>query len=135
VTIKPLQLSVLTPKESVREADDIEYVHLSLANGYPISIYPGHAPLLAETVAGPLRYADDAGEHTLNLTAGILQVDENVVRVLTGGQIQTAEPEAGVSGVAGARTQPQGLRFDRLAQEMLAALHAQTQGRAAQDGR
>lgn len=62
-----------------------------LADGGPIGIYPGHAPLLAETITAPLRYADGSGEHMLHLEAGILQVDDEGVTIFTSGLVQTSE--------------------------------------------
>ncbi len=127
MTIKPLQLNVLTPTETIHEAHNIKYVQVSLAGGYPIGIYPGHAPLLAETVAGSLHYADDSGEHTLNLAAGVLQVDGNVVRILTGRQtLDTAGNEA-TQDLTDLQAPTERPRFDRLAHEMLATLHTQMQ--------
>ena len=133
MAIKLLQLNVLTPTKTIHEAHEIKYVQASLASGYPIGIYPGHAPLLAETVAGLLRYADDSGEHTLNLAAGILQIDGNVVRVLTGGQTQIKEENEVAQDLTEVQTSTEAPRFDRLAQEMLVALHAQMQGMKVDD--
>jgi F0F1-type ATP synthase epsilon subunit len=81
-----LHLTVLLPDEVLVDKIDIAWVQVQLADGGGIGIYPGHASLLAETVAAPLRYADDEGEHTLNLAAGILQVDAQGVTILTPGE-------------------------------------------------
>jgi F0F1-type ATP synthase epsilon subunit len=124
-----LHLTVLTPAETLLDVEEVAWAQVRLADGGGIGIYPGHAPLLAETVTAPLRYADRAGEHTLDLEAGILQVDRGGVTVLASGVSQTSEdfdefgravsqpPEilAEVSAVA---------HFDRLAQELLAAVQA-----------
>lgn len=124
MTIAPLRLNVVTPTETIRDVKDVKYVHIHLADGYPLGIYPGHASLLAETVAGPLRYADDAGEHTLNLAAGILYVDANAVRILIGEQAMATERE--IPDGADTRTPAESPRFERLAQAMLSALHEKT---------
>jgi len=81
--IKRLRLMVLTPARTLLEVEGVAWVQVRLSDGGPIGIYPGHAPLLAETVTAPLRYADEAGEHTLGLEAGILQVDRDGVTVFT----------------------------------------------------
>lgn len=108
---RPLHLQVLTPTETLLDAEDVHRVHLRLVDGVGISIYPGHAPLLAETVTAPLRYADADGEHALHAEAGILQVDDGEVMIFTtgrpGGDEVTAPP-----AVTGER------RFERLAREL-----------------
>jgi F-type H+-transporting ATPase subunit epsilon len=115
---KRLYLTVMTPAKTLLDAKEVLWVQARLTDGGTIGIYPGHAPLLAETVIGQLRYTDPSGEHVLDLKAGILQVDEDGVAVLTSGLVQISEivetPE--ISDV----------RFDRLAQALLAALQAQS---------
>ena len=59
---RSLHLHVLTPAETLLRAD-AQWVHVRLADGAGISIYPEHAPLLAETLTASLRYADSSGEH------------------------------------------------------------------------
>ena len=115
--MKPLRLMVLTPVETLLDVAEVAWVQVQLSDG-GIGIYPGHAPLLAETVTAPLRYADELGEHALDLEAGILQVERDGVTIFTNGLAQTSKvsetPE--VSG---------GARFERLAQALLTTLQAQ----------
>lgn len=112
---RTFELSVLNPAETLLEVSQVEWVHVRLVDGTGITIYPGHAPLLAETVTAPLRYADEDGEHTFNAAAGILQVRVGDVTLLTSG-------EAG----AGAKPKPSAVsqerRFERLARELRAKL-------------
>ena len=82
---KRLCLTVLTPAKTLLEVERVAWVQARLADGGGIGIYPGHAPLLAETVTAPLRYADGSGEHALGLEAGILQVDHDGVTIFTSG--------------------------------------------------
>jgi F-type H+-transporting ATPase subunit epsilon len=89
--IKRLRLAVLTPAETLLDAGEVAWVQARLADGGGIGIYPGHAPLIAETVTAPLRYADPSGEYTLDLEAGILQVDHDGVTILTSGPPQPGE--------------------------------------------
>jgi F-type H+-transporting ATPase subunit epsilon len=104
--IGSLHLTVLLPGEVLLDGIDIAWVQVQLADGGGIGIYPGHAPLLAETVTAPLRYADDEGEHTLDLVAGILHVDSQGATILTTGEKEVeAELEASSEKV----------RFQRLA--------------------
>jgi F0F1-type ATP synthase epsilon subunit len=90
------RLMVLTPAQTLLDVEEAAWVQTRLADGGGIGIYPGHAPLIAETVTAPLRYADPSGEHVLDLEAGILQVDHTGVTILTSGPAQTFEVSAGV---------------------------------------
>jgi F0F1-type ATP synthase epsilon subunit len=85
---KLLRLTVLTPAETLLDVEEVAWVQARLADGGGIGIYPRHAPLLAETVTAPLRYADSSGEHTLGVEAGILQVDGDGVTILTSGLVR-----------------------------------------------
>ena len=114
---KRLCLTVMTPAETLLDAQEVLWVQARLTDGGSIGIYPGHAPLLAKTVAAPLSYADPTGEHTLDLEAGVLQVDDTGVTIFTGG-LQTSEVSE-TSEVLGDE------RFDRLVQELLVTLRAQ----------
>jgi len=119
--VESLRLTVLTPERPLLEAEGVAWVQARLADGGPIGIYPGHAPLLAETAAAPLRYADPSGEHALDLAAGILQVGGGDVTVLAGELVQTSE-------VSETSEILQDVRFDRLARDLLARLEAQPDG-------
>lgn len=112
MVIKPLRLTVLTLAETLLDVEEVAWVRARLADGGGISIYPGHAPLLAETVTAPLRYANGSGEHVLELEAGILQVDRDGVTIFTSGLTQTSEVS-------------EDKRFDRLARTLLTAVPAQ----------
>ena len=119
---KTLRLTVLTPAETLRDLREAAWVQVRLADGGGIGIYPGHAPLLAETVAAPLRYADPSGEHALDLEAGILQMDGDGVTIFTSGSHQAREgsqpPRDPASG-------PGEMRFERLARALLTTIRAQ----------
>jgi len=121
VVIKPLRLTVLTPAETLLDVEEVAWVRARLADGGGISIYPGHAPLLAETVTAPLRYANGSGEHVLELEAGILQVDRDGVTIFTSGLTQTSE-------VFETSEVSEDKRFDRLARTLLTAMPAQPGG-------
>lgn len=83
-----LRLTILTPTRALLEDAEVAWIKAQLAGGTPIGIWPGHAPLLAETARAPLRYADSGGEQQVDLQAGVLQVEQTGhVRVLTGGRI------------------------------------------------
>lgn len=114
MVIKPLRLTVLTLAETLLDVEEVAWVRARLADGGGISIYPGHAPLLAETVTAPLRYANGSGEHVLELEAGILQVDRDGVTIFTSGLTQTSTSEVS-----------EDRRFDRLARTLLTAVPPQ----------
>lgn len=69
-----LRLTVLTPERVLLEVPNATKVRLRLADGGWLSIYPGHAPLIAETVVGPLQYETEEETGEVLLDAGVLQV-------------------------------------------------------------
>jgi F0F1-type ATP synthase epsilon subunit len=121
--VRLFRLVVLTPEEPLLDAGEVAWVQAHLADGGGIGIYPGHAPLVAETVTAPLRYADPAGEHALDLEAGILQVDAEGVTIFTSGPAQTSK-------VSETLEVSEEARFDRLAQALVATMRAQPDGMA-----
>jgi F0F1-type ATP synthase epsilon subunit len=114
---EPLCLTVLTPAETMLDAEKVAWVQARLADGGGIGIYPGHAPLTAETVSAPLRYAGPSGEHTIDLEAGVLLVDAGGVTVFTSGSSQASQ-------VRETLQVSEEMRFDRLAQALLATMQA-----------
>jgi F0F1-type ATP synthase epsilon subunit len=104
-----LRLTVLTPSETVVDAEQVQWVHLKLGGAKALTIWPEHASLLAETTTEALRYLDGSGEHAIDLPAGVLQVRENAVTLF-------------LAGTLGEQSWPgeQEERFDRLAEAMLA---------------
>lgn len=92
---RPWRLVVRTPAETVLEARDITWLQVQLADGGPITILPGHAPLVAETVTAPLRYVDGAGEHSVVLNAGLLRITRGEVIVYTTGRASSDKDKEG----------------------------------------
>ena len=117
---EPLHLTVLTPAETVLEVEKVAWVQAHLTDGGGIGIYPGHAPLTAETVTAPLRYAGPSGEHTIDLEAGVLLVETDGVTIFTSGPAQTLQ----VSETGKVSDEAQ---FNRLTQALLATMQAQPQ--------
>ena len=106
-----MRLRVLTPAEALLEVEEAKWVQVRLSDGTGLSIYPGHARLLAETVTAALRYADETGERTFDVEAGIVQVENQDVTVFTSGRAEAAE-------AAETLTVAQEKEFRRLAREL-----------------
>lgn len=118
---RPFRLTVLTPERALLEVKGVIQVQAQLADGGPIGIYPGHAPLLAETVAAPLRYIDSSGKYTIDLDAGILQVDDEGVTVFARSKTSEVSGELQVRMTSEVSNDK---HFDQLTQELLANLNA-----------
>ncbi len=117
-----LRFSVLTPDKTLLDVSNVSRVRLKLADGGWLSIYPRHAPLLGETLAGPLTYITEAGEETISLSESILQITRNEITLFSGGELTTSAPPTDAVDAA---------HFDRLARVLmvsLQALPAETQG-------
>ena len=112
-----LHLRVRTPDGVILDVEQVDWVNLELADGGSIGIRPGHAPLMAETLTAPVRFADESGEHRLFLEAGILHIERARVTVLTSGLVNVEDTE----------NQPveEEIRFDRLTKALFARLNAQ----------
>ena len=107
---KSLRLIIWLPGETLLDAERVAWVHVTLATDKGLTIYPGHAPTLAETVADQIRYECDGQVHRLDLPAGVLYVRDNVVTLFLAhmvGEVQTM-----------ARGGEQ-LAFDRLARTLI----------------
>ena len=121
-----LRLTVLTPDRVLLAVDAATKVRMKLADDVWLSVYPNHAPLIAEVLPGPLQYDTDAESGEVSIAEGILQVTEGQVTVLTSGhQRGTQVPET-----TDAASDQQ---FDRLAKQLLMALQAQPDSASAED--
>ena len=91
-----LRLRVWSPAETVIDVQEVLWVHVALGQARPLTIWPGHAALLAETTGEDLSYADGAGTHTVELAPGMLQVSGNEVLILVAsGELQGASEDGG----------------------------------------
>ncbi len=113
-----LRFSVLTPDRTVLDVANVRKVRLRLADGGWLSIYPRHAPLLAETLAGPVSYTTAEGDATLSLSESILQIFENAVTLFSGGELTASAAQIGAADEADAA------HFDRLARVLMQSLQA-----------
>ena len=126
---RSLHLSVHTPAERLLELDGVAWVQVELADGGSIGIWPGHAPLLAETVRASLRWADAQGEHRRALEAGILEIAHDRVTIMTMGFASQADREH-ILEDAGTEA-----AFARLLQALLPKARAYSQAVEDEEGR
>ncbi|MDY6873480.1 MAG: hypothetical protein SVR81_05880 [Chloroflexota bacterium] len=108
-----LTLQILTPEGLLLEADQLWEVIVPLADGGTIGIRPKHAPLIAETVDGSVRFLSANADEEISLLAGVLQIRNNTVTVLTAGSAE---------GASGPENQDQTLTYNRLVQTLAASL-------------
>jgi F0F1-type ATP synthase epsilon subunit len=81
---KPLlTLNIKTPEGLVLEKDNLTSVNVMLSDGASIGIRPGHAPLIAETKEGILKFHDQENQHVIDLLSGILEIRDNRITILT----------------------------------------------------
>ena len=79
---KTLRLHILSPEKDFLDVDAVS-VQLELKDGKSIGILPGHAPLLAATERGEIRYLDaDGVQNEIDVSSGILWIRKNEVMVL-----------------------------------------------------
>lgn len=121
---EPLRFTVLTPEKTLLDVDAVRSVRVLLVDGAWLSVYPGHAPLLAETIAGPVFYDAASGPAEIALAEGILHVDKGQVAIFIGG---SADAPAAVQAVFSAE-EVEAMKFDRLAQVLMVTLGAHTTG-------
>jgi F0F1-type ATP synthase epsilon subunit len=126
-----LRLTVLTPDRVLLAVDSATKVRMKLADDVWLSVYPNHAPLIAEILPGPLQYDTDAESGEVSIAEGILQVTEGQVTVLTSGhQRGTQVPETTDTAETDAASDQ---KFDRLAAQLLMSLQAQPESASAED--
>ena len=78
-----LNLTILSPEGVILDADQVKYVRVRLGGDSWLSIYPGHAPLIAELLPGELMYSD-AKQARIEISTAIMQVSENHITVFVG---------------------------------------------------
>lgn len=83
----PLHLVVWTPSEVLLDVQPVEWVHVELVGEKGLTIWPGHLAMLGETVPAALTYLDEAGQHSVELPPGIVQVDKGTVNVFLSGSL------------------------------------------------
>lgn len=72
-------LNLITPDKAVIQKNSLDFIHLHLSNGYPISIYPGHANLIALISDGRVEYRDDTTTHKYFTSDGLVIIKDDIV--------------------------------------------------------
>jgi F0F1-type ATP synthase epsilon subunit len=88
---KSLTLKVFTPNGLIHEFKELFSINVPLANGYPLGIMSGHAPLIAGTAQGMIRYRSNDHNGELKFHAGILSIRDNMVIIFTAGELGASE--------------------------------------------
>ena len=105
-----LTLKVLTPEGIIFEKGDLTGINIPLADGCPIGIRPGHAPLIAETLMGTIRFYTKDIEKKISLHAGVMEIRDNLVTLLTAGELEKTSEEI---------IEPAAMEYDRLMQTLI----------------
>lgn len=100
-----LKLRVITPEGVILDESTLISVNIPLADDCPIGVRPGHAPLIAETIKGIVHYRGPEKQGEITLHAGVLDIRDNEIIVLTPGEVSTISPNI---------TQPSKSEYDRL---------------------
>jgi len=82
-----LTLRVLAPEGVIFEKHNLTGVNVPLVDGGTIGIKPAHAPLIAETIASEVTYQTKELEGSIQLHAGILDIRDNLITILTAGEV------------------------------------------------
>ncbi len=88
-----LILKIISPQGVILEKEDLSAVNIPLLDQYPIGIHPGHAPLIAETSNGTLKYRTSGEENEIEIYAGVLKIRNNIITILTSGEVSHKEDE------------------------------------------
>jgi F0F1-type ATP synthase epsilon subunit len=105
-----LTLRIITPEGILFNKEDLNGINVPLADGCPIGIRPGHAPLIAQTEQGSIRYNSMHSKDEIHLYAGILDIRENIITVLTTGEVEKTPTPMAEPGLA---------EYDRLMQTLI----------------
>ncbi|HOT99382.1 MAG TPA: hypothetical protein PLO13_07365 [Anaerolineaceae bacterium] len=80
---KLLRVQVLSLDSSGLELEQVERLQVRLKDGSWLGIHPGHAPMIAATSDGELKFRKDNQDQTASVKAGILTLSDNLVSILT----------------------------------------------------
>lgn len=80
---KLLRVEVLSLGSGGLELEQVERLQVRLEDGSWLGIRPGHAPMIAATGDGELKYRKDDQDRSVSVKAGILTLSDNLVSILT----------------------------------------------------
>jgi F0F1-type ATP synthase epsilon subunit len=86
-----INLQIITPENEIINHKKVNYIHVTLSDGNPISIYPLHAPLIAALGEGKLIYKDDNKSRVISISDGFMHVNKNIVKCFLEWAVKTAE--------------------------------------------
>jgi|GEM_PF-1088716 len=115
-TNKSLTLRVLTPEGIIFENPDLVAINVPLADGGTIGIRAAHAPLIAETVQGEVTFQTESLRDSVLLYAGVLDIRDNIVTILTVGEGTEPSDEA---------VETSQMTYDRIIQSLISHLAPQ----------
>jgi len=113
-----LTFQVLTPQGIIFELANLDSVNVHLADDCPIGIRPGHAPLIAETIAGSVTYRFENKIEHIDLYPGVLQIRDNVIKILTAGKFGEEKAELDDTVIK---------EYDRLMQTLIKKLSSENE--------
>lgn len=112
---KSLTLKIFSPNGLIHEMTDLSAINVPLVNGYPLGIHPGHAPLIAGTVQGAIRYRSNNQGNELGLHAGILSIRDNNVVIFTAGELGKDDQE---------QISTESIKYSRLMETLVNKMHS-----------
>ena len=112
-----LTLRILAPEGAILEKENLSAVNVPLIDGGSIGIRPNHASLIAETSRGVTQYRSDISLEGIELHPGVLNIEDNVVIILTTGEVLKNDNLI---------LEPADTEFDRLIQTLISDLHLGT---------
>lgn len=80
---KLLRVQVLSLGSGGLDLEQVESLQVRLKDGSWLGIRPGHAPMIAATSDGMLKFRKDNQDQTASVKAGILTLSDNLISILT----------------------------------------------------
>ena len=109
-----LNLRIFSPDGISIEKTELTSISVPLADHGWIGIKPGHAPLIAETVRGAVRFQSELGEDSIEIHPGVLEIKDNTVIILTAGKVTKQTDFV---------AEPAQMDFERLMQTLVSKIH------------
>lgn len=72
-------INIVTPTKDEIQYGAVEHVNLHLSDGYPISIYPGHARLIALIAQGKVHIYKKQSAEQIQISEGVMVVNQDTI--------------------------------------------------------